>query len=150
MKYLIGLAVVALAACQPTTQPTAPTTNVVVPQGSIASLLNSQRAAQGLGPLRENANLSRSARAHAQDMVTHGYFAHQGRDGSSFADRARSAGYACPAAENIASGQRSEAEVMTSWMNSSGHRRNILLADATEHGLGRVGTMWVLVLGRGC
>jgi uncharacterized protein YkwD len=39
---------------------------------------------------------------------------------------------------------------MTEWMNSSGHRRNILLSDARDYGLGRVGNMWVLMMGRGC
>lgn len=154
MKFIMILAVVALAACQPSANvPMNTAANVPVAalqQGQIATLLNSQRAAQGLGPLSEDANLSRAARAHAQDMVTQGYFSHVGQNGSSFVQRAQASGYACVAAENIAQGQRSEAEVMTGWMNSTGHRRNILLRDATEFGIGLVNNMWVLMLGRGC
>ena len=123
---------------------------LALPSGSMISLLNSQRAAQGQAPLSENRRLSRAALDHAEDMVRNDYFSHQGQNGSSFSDRARAAGYNCAAAENIAFGQQSEAEVITEWMNSSGHRRNILLGDATEFGIGRVGNMWVLMLGRGC
>ena len=146
--------VLALAACQPvptqqSSSPVAPT-QVVAQQGQMGALLNSQRSAQGLGPLVEDAALSRSARAHAQDMVTNGYFANQGLNGSTFVQRARGAGYTCAAAENLAEGQRTEAAVVTAWMNSSGYRRNILLREATEFGIGRVDNMWVLVLGRGC
>jgi len=114
------------------------------------SLLNAQRTAQGLSPLRENARLSRAARDHAADMVAKGYFSHTGADGSQFFERAMDAGYNCPAAENIASGQQTEVEVVGSWMNSAGHRRNILLSDARDFGIGRVDNVWVLLLGRGC
>jgi uncharacterized protein YkwD len=129
-----------LAACQPvptqqSSSPVAPK-QVVAQQGQMGALLNSQRSAQGLGPLVEDAALSRSA--------------NQGLNGSTFVQRARGAGYTCAAAENLAEGQRTEAAVVTAWMNSSGHRRNILLREATEFGIGRVDNMWVLVLGRGC
>ncbi|MCF2870001.1 CAP domain-containing protein [Octadecabacter sp. G9-8] len=150
MKRILGLAVLALSACQPAVETSTNAVPVVVPQGQIGALLNSERAAQGLGALSEDVNLSRAAQAHAQDMVTQGYFSHEGRNGSSFVQRAQAAGYPCVAAENIANGQLSEAAVMTGWMNSSGHRRNILLPDATEFGIGRVNNMWVLMLGRGC
>jgi len=123
---------------------------VIAASGEIMSLLNAQRASQGRAPLQENARLSQASLAHAQDMVAGSYFSHRGRDGSSFSDRARAAGNTCAAAENIASGQRSEIEVMTSWINSPGHRRNILLSDATEYGIGRSGTTWVMMFGRGC
>ena len=78
------------------------------------------------------------------------FFAHRGSDGSDFVRRARAAGYTCVAAENIAWGQPDEASVVTAWMNSAGHRRNILLADVTEYGIGHVGNKWVLLMGRGC
>lgn len=153
MKYLLAITILVLAGCQTTTtapQVSTPTSTAAMPAGSILSLLNRERAAQGRGPVSEDARLSRAARDHAQDMVSNDYFSHTGRNGSSFSARAQAAGYTCAAAENIAFGQQSEADVMTAWMNSSGHRRNILLADATEFGIGRVGTMWVLMMGRGC
>lgn len=159
MKYLILITAVALAGCQqappPATGPTALQAEfapvpMVAPSGSMMQLLNSARAAQGLGPLTEDSTLSRAALAHAMDMQRNDYFSHVGQNGSSFTDRARAAGYSCAAAENIAFGQSSEAEVMAAWMSSSGHRRNILLGDATEFGIGRVGNIWVQMFGRGC
>lgn len=161
MRKLAIIALWALAACQSAPAPvqvqetpasTAASTSAptVAVSGSIMSLLNAQRASQGRAPLVEDARLSQASQAHAQDMVAGAYFSHTGRDGSSFADRARAAGYNCPAAENIASGQRTEAEVMTAWFNSPGHRRNILLPDAAQYGVGRAGNVWVMTFGRGC
>lgn len=155
MRIFVLVAGLALAACQPAT--TAPMTSLqippaemAVPANSFLSLINAERAEQGRTPLNENAALSRASRDHARDMVNNGYFSHQGRNGSSFSDRARAAGYTCAAAENIASGQETASQVINGWMNSPGHRRKILLVDATEFGIGQVGTMWVLMLGRGC
>ncbi len=160
-RVSIAAAALALTACQPTTQTsTDPSTGaastsvatatVVTPSGDMAAQLNSQRAAQGLGAVRENARLSAAAQAHAQDMAAQGYFSHTGANGSAFTDRARAAGYGCAIAENIAAGQRSEAEVVAGWMTSTGHRRNILQARASEFGIGRAGNTWVLMMGRGC
>jgi len=117
---------------------------------SFTERLNTEREANGLGSVVPDTRLSRAAQAHARDMVANDYFSHVGANGSSFSDRARAAGYGCAAAENIAFGQRSEGEVMDEWMASPGHRRNILLRDAVQFGLGREGNMWVLMLGRGC
>jgi len=152
MRNLLMLAVLALAACQPTPPP-APTismTQAATPSSSMAALINQQRAANGLGPITEDARLSNASRRHAQDMVANDYFSHRGLNGSDLSSRARAAGYTCVAAENIAWGQRTEADVMTAWMNSPGHRRNILLRDAQQFGIGRFDNHWVMLLGRGC
>ena len=150
MRSLIVIAALVLTGCQSAPQSTTGST-IAAPAGDVVGLVNAARAEQGLGPVRTNPRLAQAARDHAADMVAGGYFSHTGQNGSSFSDRARAAGYACAAAENIASGQRSEAEVMTSWLNSPGHRRNILLRDVVDIGIGRVGTMWVMMLGRvGC
>lgn len=116
----------------------------------MTGLMNSVRTAQGYSRVTENARLSQAARAHAIDMVRNDYFSHVGRNGSAFTDRARAAGYTCVAAENIAVGQNSEEAVMTAWVNSPGHLRNILKPDVREYGIGREGNMWVMMLGRGC
>ncbi|MEL6959517.1 MAG: CAP domain-containing protein [Pseudomonadota bacterium] len=120
------------------------------PQGSFLSLLNQFRAEQGRGGVTQDAALTRAAQAHAADMAANNYFSHTGLNGSRFTQRARAAGYGCAMAENIAFGQRSEAQVFENWVNSSGHRRNMLLSGATEYGLGRTDTHWVLMLGTGC
>ncbi len=151
-----GILALALAACggapAPSNTSSAGAVQPVAIQSTseMMSLLNFQRASQGLGPVQEDARLSRSAQAHAADMEANGYFSHQGQNGSRFYERAAAAGYACAAAENIASGQPSEDIVVRGWMGSDGHRRNILLSDATEFGIGRAGNVWVLVMGRGC
>ncbi|MCF2904557.1 CAP domain-containing protein [Octadecabacter sp. CECT 8868] len=155
MRFTALFGVVVLAACQPAAQSPSVSTSPApmaarASSGSMAATLSQLRADQGLGPVVENTRLSRAAAAHAQDMVALNYFSHTGFEGSSFTDRARAAGYDCAAAENIAYGQDTQGEVVVGWMNSPGHRRNILLADATEIGVGRVGTMWVLMMGRGC
>jgi uncharacterized protein YkwD len=69
-------------------------------------------------------------------MATTGEFSHIGRDGSTFAARARAAGYANPAGENIAWGYASATEVMAAWMASPGHRRNILNCAVQSIGTG--------------
>ena len=98
--------------------------------------------------------LTRAAQAHAEDMAARGYFSHQspgGPNGDDLGDRARAAGCSFRSvAENIAQGQRSEAEVLTGWANSPGHRRNMLNGRMTDYGLGRAGDIWVLKLSSGC
>ncbi len=152
MRNLMILAVLALAACQPAPPP-APTVTMAqagLPANGIAAMINEQRAANGLGPITEDARLSQASRSHAQDMVVNNYFSHRGLNGSDLSTRTRAVGYNCVAAENIAWGQSSEAEVMTAWMTSPGHRRNILLRDAQQFGIGRFNNHWVMLLGRGC
>jgi uncharacterized protein YkwD len=84
-------------------------------------------------------------------LVRREYFDHTGSDGSTIGDRLNAQGY-CFAAENIAKGQSSLDEVMESWANSSGHRKNMVHKKVTEFALARAdGNIWVMVLGRpGC
>ena len=91
------------------------------------SLTNDERAKAGCGPLRMNSALTKAAEAHASDMVDKHYFAHDSLDGRSPFDRMKAAGYSGGAmAENIAVGYSSAAAVVEGWMNSPGHRQNIL------------------------
>jgi uncharacterized protein YkwD len=119
-------------------------------EGQIIKMVNDQRSKRGLTPVRINHRLNEAARRHAADMVSKDYFSHTSIDGTKFATRVKHAGYACPAAENIAMGQLSEGEVMTGWMNSPGHRKNVLLRKAKEMGVARVENTWVQVFGYGC
>ncbi|QFT62519.1 Cysteine-rich secretory protein family protein [Roseivivax halotolerans] len=115
--------------------------------------LSAFRVQNGLPAVRHSEKLDAMARAHALDLSRTGRFSHQGSDGSDIGSRARGVGYGyCRLAENIAKGQRSLAEVMRSWANSPGHRRNMTLRDVTEAALVRTSDdVWVMVLGRpGC
>ncbi|MEJ6477065.1 MAG: CAP domain-containing protein [Octadecabacter sp.] len=154
MRHIVVLLFGALflAACVTTSAPQgggAPL--AAVPTSGVGGLLNAQRAANGLGPVVPNAQLAAAAHGHAQDMVQRGYFAHEAPNGATPAARAQAQGYCYRSiAENIASGQPSIEAVVSAWMGSPSHRRNILSRNAREFGLGRVGTMWVLVLGSSC
>lgn len=123
-----------------------------VASGSFETLLNSARADAGVARVVVSPKLVAAAQRHADDMSAKGYLSHTGADGRKLRDRVRAAGYGyCWIAENIAHGQRTNAQVMSRWMASPGHRTNALDPRAKEFGLGRASSYWVLVLGRpGC
>lgn len=106
-------------------------------ENEVIRLVNVERAKKGLQPLKANWELSRIARLKSQDMINKHYFSHQSPTYGSpfnmmenFGIRFSSAG------ENIAYGQRTPQEVMNAWMNSPGHRANILSPSYTEIGVG--------------
>jgi uncharacterized protein YkwD len=119
-------------------------------EAQVVALTNRARASAGCAPLRVDSRISRAAQAHSDDMAQRRYFEHDGLDGRSFADRMRAAGYPSPGAENIAFGQNSASEVMTAWLESPGHRRNILNCDLTTIGVGYTpdGSYWTQDFGR--
>ncbi|MEM6955969.1 MAG: CAP domain-containing protein [Myxococcota bacterium] len=121
-------------------------------EAAVRALANEARAADGTGPLACDPLMAQVARAHGQDMCDEGYFAHNSQDGSTPFDRMREAGVSYgTAGENIARGQRTPDAVHTGWMNSSGHRRNILNDRFGRIGIGYVacpsgrGPFWVQV-----
>lgn len=133
------------------TPTTTKTTKAPKPSGpaeqQVLALTNQERAKAGCGPLRTNKALTRAAEAHAADMVAEHYFAHNSLDGRSPFDRMKAAGFTGGAmAENIAVGYSSAAAVVEGWMNSSGHRANILNCSYTMIGIGydggRVSSQW--------
>lgn len=83
-------------------------------------------------------------------MSERGYFSHTTPENVGFAERARRAGYPSPGAENIARGHRSAEAVMQGWMESPGHRENILNCSLTTMGVGvdTDGWYWTQVFGR--
>jgi uncharacterized protein YkwD len=112
--------------------------------------VNAFRAVEGEGTLRRNAKADAAALAHARDMARHGFFGHKGSNGLSVGGRLKAAGCRFTgAAENIAKGQRSDAEVVAAWAASPGHRRNMLAA-YDQYGAARIGDIRVLVLASGC
>ena len=105
----------------------------------VFDLVNKTRAGYGLPQLAWANDLAAVARAHSRDMINRRFFDHTNPDGLSPFDRMRAAGIRYKtAAENIAYGQRTPEAVMNAWMNSSGHRANILNANVKEIGVGAV------------
>ncbi len=103
----------------------------------VLALTNAERAKVGCGALSINNTLAVVAQAHAVDMAENDFFDHDSLNGASPFDRMRAAGYSfSSAAENIAAGYSTPASVMNGWMNSSGHRANILNCSYTEIGIG--------------
>jgi uncharacterized protein YkwD len=113
----------------------------------VLDLVNQQRASNGCGALRDDSKLTLAAREHSADMANQGYFDHNSPNGATPWDRIKAAGYADPSAENIAAGQATPADVMNAWMNSEGHRANILNCSSKAIGIGfwrggSYGTYW--------
>lgn len=103
----------------------------------VAALVNQERAKHGLKPLKLNWELSRVARYKSQDMIDKRYFSHTSPTYGSPFDMMRNFGISYrTAGENIAAGQKTPQEVMNAWMNSEGHRKNILSNQYTEIGVG--------------
>lgn len=103
----------------------------------VLELTNEERAKQGLSALVWNDELAAIAQAHCDDMVERNFFDHNNPDGDSPFDRMKAAGISYKvAAENIAAGQASPEDAIDSWMNSEGHRKNILNPDLKELGVG--------------
>ncbi|MFI1538244.1 CAP domain-containing protein [Streptomyces anandii] len=114
---------------------TAPTASGVVAR--IVQLVNAERAKVGCSPLTLNADLSKAAQAHSDDMAAHQNMSHTGSDGSSPGDRITSAGYTWSSyGENVAYGYSTAEQVMAAWMASPGHKANILNCGFREIGVG--------------
>ncbi len=109
-------------------------------------LVNAERARRGLRPLAANSRLSAAAQRHSADMAARDYFDHNTLGGGNFLVRIRRAGYLTRAhswtvGENIAWGSgvsSTPAAIHRSWMNSAGHRANILSPAFREIGIGIV------------
>ena len=117
----------------------------------VASLTNSKRKAAGLGSLTLDSQLSKLARMKAEDMAKKGYFSHTSPTYGSAFDMMKKYGVSYrTAGENIAKGQKTPEAVMNGWMNSSGHRANILSSAYTHIGVGyakdsKGNTYWVQI-----
>lgn len=106
-------------------------------QREVLKLVNEERNKAGLKPLTLNSNLSNIATIKSQDMINKNYFSHTSPTYGSPFDMMKKFGVSYKtAAENIAKGQTTPQQVMNSWMNSSGHRSNILNPNFTQLGVG--------------
>lgn len=116
---------------------TIPSVTTTSQENEVIRLVNIQRSKAGLQQLKTNWQLSRVARYKSADMANKGYFAHNSPTYGTPFQMMESFGLRFSAAgENIAYGQRTPAEVMNDWMNSPGHRNNILSPSYTEIGVG--------------
>ena len=102
----------------------------------VVELVNAERAKARCGAVHSDARLDDASQGHSADMARRNYFSHTTPEGVDPWERARAAGYTTPTGENIAMGQRTAEQVMDSWMNSSGHRANILNCDSHAIGMG--------------
>jgi uncharacterized protein YkwD len=102
----------------------------------VMELVNQQRTANGCPPLAINLAVTSAAYEHSQDMAVNGYFAHDTPSGVTPWTRMQNAGYAQPAAENIAEGYQTPQDVVNGWMNSPSHRQNILNCSYKAAGVG--------------
>jgi uncharacterized protein YkwD len=121
----------------------------------IGAGVNAQRRANGKAAVRFNRQLGQAAMAHACDMAVNNFFGHNGSNGSTVKRRVQAAGYRdCIVAENLAWGYPSSQQIISGWMNSAGHRSNMLHPRVSEFGVaiteGPKGPNWVLVLASGC
>ncbi len=105
----------------------------------VIELTNLERSKVGLPPLGLNSQLAQAAQIHTQNMALQDFFSHTGLDGSSVGNRVAATGYQfSTAAENIAAGYSTPEQVVEGWMNSPGHRANILNPNLQEIGVGYV------------
>ncbi|MEV7611934.1 CAP domain-containing protein [Streptomyces sp. NPDC089799] len=106
-------------------------------ESAVLALVNKERAKAGCGALTSNAKLSNAARSYSDTMARVGVMSHTGPDGSTMTSRVEAAGYKWSTlGENIARGQADADAVMKAWMNSPGHRANILNCSFKEIGIG--------------
>ncbi|MUG65985.1 serine protease [Paenibacillus campinasensis] len=110
----------------------------------VVKLVNDERAKAGLSPLTVHDRLTTMAVDKAKDMSDNNYFSHTSPTHGSPFDMMKAYGISYRyAGENIAMGQRSAEEVMNAWMNSQGHRENILSPNFTMIGVGYYNGYWV-------
>jgi uncharacterized protein YkwD len=111
-------------------------------ESQILATLNAARRARGLKPLRLSAALSTAADGHSRSMATYGFFSHASRDGRTLAHRVRNYGRGSRwlAGENLlwASPTLEASEALQMWMDSPGHRKNMLEPRWREVGLSAV------------
>ncbi|MFF3327391.1 CAP domain-containing protein [Streptomyces sp. NPDC002889] len=130
-----------------TATPSAPKTTAPASGATarVLQLVNSERSKAGCSPVTLNAKLSKAALDHSKDMSSHTNMSHTGSDGSNPGDRITRAGYSWSTyGENVAYGYTTPESVMAGWMDSPGHKANILNCEFKEIGIGlaQPGNYW--------
>ncbi|MDA0564027.1 CAP domain-containing protein [Streptomonospora sp. S1-112] len=109
---------------------------------AVVEIANDERADAGCDPLHVDPRLTAASQGHADDMAARDYMAHETPEGVGPQERAAEAGYQAWSGENVAAGYSSAEAVMDGWMDSPGHRANILDCGNTEIGVGVTDGMW--------
>lgn len=116
-------------------------------EGEVIRLVNEIRQKNNLNPLKPNEELMRLSKKNAEAMSSAGYFSHTSPTEGSFEQRMEKSGLSFRrAGENIAKGHTSAQQVVDGWMNSKGHRENILNPEFTDIGVGYAsGDYWTQI-----
>lgn len=133
-----------------TSAPPPPPSGATAIEAEAVRLTNVERAKAGCPAVRTEPRLTTASRRHSVDMVDRDYFSHTSPDGKGPGDRAAAAGYTAWSGENIAAGYPTAAAVVAGWMNSPGHKANILNCDSVAVGVGfdPRENMWTQMFGR--
>ncbi|MBB6351569.1 CAP domain-containing protein [Nonomuraea muscovyensis] len=133
----------------PTPSPSTASTGASSLEEAVVKLTNQARATNGCRPLVHDPKLRTAAERHSADMAARGFFDHDSPDGRDPGDRVRASGFAPTSTwgENIAMGQRTAAQVVQGWLDSPGHRANIMNCAFTHIGVGHAakGSHWTQV-----
>ena len=133
---LVALSAITVGALGSATEAAAASSSGTQLKVGIVHSVNDIRAQHGCKSLKIAKKLNKSAQGHAEDMAAKGYFSHTSADGRSWVSRQRATGWKKPGGENIARGFDNAGDVMEAWMNSPGHRRNILNCSFRYIGVG--------------
>lgn len=151
-RRLATAAICLLAACVAAAPPAMVGTGPANPAAATADfarVANQARVEAGCSALVWHAGVAGVAQGHSEDMHRRDYFDHESPEGRTPMQRVQAAGVGVMAvAENIAHGQATGQAVLRSWMDSAGHRRNLLNCEYTHHGVGLAGAYWTHVLVR--
>jgi uncharacterized protein YkwD len=127
------------------------------PASDAIKLINKARVSQNLGRLSKSSALNKAALAHAKELERRGYGvksrfkSHYSLDGSDVRERLAKVGAkSCITVENLAWGQTSAEEVVNDWLNSKGHRFNMLYPKITRIGVAVSDRTWVMVASKPC
>ncbi|MDO8984522.1 CAP domain-containing protein [Cypionkella sp.] len=105
-------------------------------EDQVLAAVNKARAGAGCSALTVNAKLVAAAKGHAKAMAEQNFFGHASKNGAKFSSRIKAQGYRfSKVAENIGAGQSAAVGIMQDWMDSAGHRKNILDCALSETGI---------------
>lgn len=136
---------------EPSSEPEPPPGGETPLEYEVVELTNAERADEGCDSLRVDERLVAAAQGHSADMAERNYFDHDSPEGEGPGERTAEQGYPSWSGENIAFGYATAEDVVEGWMDSQGHRRNILNCDSVAVGVGAVeserGIYWTQVFG---